>query len=85
MITQSEPKFYDSAYRDAGWSTTLSQLVYVTRVGAEMTQAELAASMGTSQSAIASWESGARIPGVETLERLAVACGKKLHVSIEAD
>ncbi|HLR98261.1 MAG TPA: helix-turn-helix transcriptional regulator [Mycolicibacillus parakoreensis] len=50
-----------------------------------MTQSDLAAAMGTSQSAIASWESGARVPGVETLERLALACGKKLHVSIEAD
>lgn len=81
----NQPQFYDSAYRDAGWSTNLAQLVYITRVGAELTQAELAAAMGTSQSAVAAWESGARTPGVETLERLATACGKHLHISIESN
>ncbi|HTM84447.1 MAG TPA: helix-turn-helix transcriptional regulator [Mycobacterium sp.] len=82
-MSQPEPEFYDSAYRDAGWSTNLGQLVYVTRAGAGLTQTDLATAMGTSQSAIAAWESGARTPGVETLDRLARACGKRLHVSIE--
>ncbi|MGV0634936.1 helix-turn-helix transcriptional regulator [Mycolicibacillus trivialis] len=84
-MTQPEPEFYDSAYRDAGWSTNLGQLVYVTRAGAGLTQSDLADAMGTSQSAIASYESGSRMPGIDTLKRLAEACGKKLHISIETD
>lgn len=79
----AEPEFYDPAYRDAGWSTSLADLVYVTRMGAGLTQAQLAAKMNTSQSAIAAWESGGRVPGVEALERLARACGKRLHISID--
>lgn len=84
-MNQIEPMFYDSAYRDAGWSTNLGQLVYVTRAGAGLTQSDLATAMGTSQSAVAAWESGARTPGVEVLERLAQACGKHLHLSIETN
>lgn len=83
--TEHEPEFYDSAYRHAGWSTNLAELVYVTRMGAGLTQTELADAMGTSQSAIAAWESGSRTPGVDALERLAEACGKRLHLSIETD
>lgn len=82
-MNQPEPEFYDSAYRDAGWSTNLAQLIYITRQGAELTQADLATAMGTSQSAVAAWESGARTPGVEALERIAQACGKHLHISID--
>jgi len=40
--------------------------------------------MGTSQSAIAAWENGARTPGIEALERLARTCGRKLHITITA-
>jgi DNA-binding XRE family transcriptional regulator len=67
--------FDDNAYREAGWAMDLAELVYTTRTKAGLTQTELAAAMGTSQSAVAAWENGARTPGVETLERLARACG----------
>jgi transcriptional regulator with XRE-family HTH domain len=40
--------------------------------------------MGTSQSAVAAWENGARTPGIDALERLAAACGKRLHITITA-
>ena len=83
MGQEQAPEFYDPAYRDAGWSTNLADLVYVTRMGAGLTQSELAARMNTSQSAVAAWESGARTPGVEALERLAQACDKHLHISID--
>ena len=56
------------------------------RLRAGLSQAELAKLMRTSQSAVAAWESGARTPGVEALERLAraCACGKHLHIAIGA-
>jgi DNA-binding transcriptional regulator YiaG len=83
-LTDAEREIYNSAYREAGWAMELAELVYRTRTEAGLTQTELAAAMGTSQSAIAAWENGARTPGVEALERLARACGKTLHINIGA-
>ena len=83
-MTDAEREVYDTAYREAGWAMDLAELVYTTRTQAGLTQAELSAAMGTSQSAVAAWESGARTPGVEALERLARACGKHLHIAIGA-
>lgn len=71
--------------REAGWPMTLAGLVYETRAGAGMTQAQLAAALETSQSAVAAWENGSRAPTVEALERVARACGKRLHISIDVD
>lgn len=83
-MTDAERQIYDTAYAEAGWAMELAELVYTTRTQAGLTQAQLAAAMGTSQSAIAAWENGARTPGIEALERLARACGRKLHISIGA-
>jgi DNA-binding transcriptional regulator YiaG len=83
-MTDAERQIYDTAYAEAGWAMELAELVYATRTQAGLTQAELAAAMGTSQSAIAAWENGARTPGIEALERLARACGRKLHITIGA-
>ncbi|HUH71402.1 MAG TPA: helix-turn-helix transcriptional regulator [Mycobacterium sp.] len=83
-MTDAEREIYDTAYADAGWAMELAELVYTTRTQAGLTQAQLAAAMGTSQSAIAAWENGARTPGIEALERLARACGRKLHITITA-
>ncbi|MCP9276326.1 helix-turn-helix domain-containing protein [Mycolicibacterium sp. CAU 1645] len=62
----------------------LAELVYAARTEAGLTQTQLAAAMGTSQSAVATWENGARTPGIDALERLAAACGKRLHITITA-
>jgi DNA-binding transcriptional regulator YiaG len=83
-MTDAEREVYDAAYREAGWAMDLAELVYTTRTEAGLTQTELATAMGTSQSAVAAWENGARTPGVEALERLANACGKHLHITIGA-
>jgi DNA-binding transcriptional regulator YiaG len=83
-MTDDERQIYDTAYAEAGWAMELADLVYSTRTQAGLTQVELAAAMGTSQSAIAAWENGARTPGIEALERLARACGGKLHITIGA-
>lgn len=47
-----------------------------------MTQAELARGAGTTQSAIARWESGRVSPTIETLARVVEACGLSLNISL---
>ncbi len=54
------------------------------RLRAGLSQAELAARMGTSQSAIARLESGQTLPSVKTLLRYADATGSKFHVRLSA-
>jgi uncharacterized protein len=51
------------------------------RIGAGMTQAQLAARIGTTQSAIARLESGTTKPTVETLSRLADALGLGFEIA----
>lgn len=53
------------------------------RSRANLTQAELAEKMGTSQSAIARLESGKAKPTLATLRRLAKATGMRLKISLE--
>lgn len=47
-----------------------------------LTQGEIAAKMGTTQSVIARLESGKATPSIKTLEKYAQATGKHLHFSI---
>ncbi len=54
-------------------------LMRLARITAGLTQSELASRMGTSQSAVARWESGAVSPSVETFDRLLRACGFQLE------
>lgn len=53
------------------------------RIDAGMTQAELAKKSGVRQSNISRIESGAVIPRLDTLEKLAQAMGKKLKITME--
>lgn len=50
---------------------------------AGLTQRELAARAGTSQSAVARYERARSIPDIETLQRLLEACGYELRWSLE--
>jgi transcriptional regulator with XRE-family HTH domain len=70
---------------EAGLSLDLPDLIFETRVGAGMNQAQLAAALGTSQAAVDAWESGADVPRVDVLARLAQVCGKRLHIRIDVD
>jgi transcriptional regulator with XRE-family HTH domain len=70
---------------EAGLSMDLGELVFETRVGADMTQAQLATALDTDQSTVAAWESGDQVPQVDELDRLAQVCGKRLHISIDVD
>lgn len=54
-------------------------LIRHARREAGLTQAELARRAVTSQSAVAAYESGAKTPNVETLERLLRAAGQRLE------
>jgi phage-related protein/DNA-binding XRE family transcriptional regulator len=54
------------------------------RLRAGLSQAELAARMGTSRSAIARLESGQTLPSTKTLLRYARATGSKVHVRLSA-
>jgi len=50
------------------------------RTAAGLSQAELAERAGTSQPALARYETGTTLPTLPTLERLVAACGKRLEV-----
>jgi predicted transcriptional regulator len=54
------------------------------RLRAGLSQAELAARMGTSQSTIARLESGQTLPSTKTLLRYAEATGSKVKVRLSA-
>ncbi len=54
------------------------------RLRAGLSQSELAARMGTSQSTIARLESGQTLPSTKTLLRYARATGNKFHVRLSA-
>jgi predicted nucleotidyltransferase/DNA-binding XRE family transcriptional regulator len=58
-----------------------SELIREARRAAGLTQHELARRAATSQSAIAAYESGGKVPTVETLERLLRAAGQRLGSS----
>lgn len=50
------------------------------RLGADLSQVELAARAGTSQPTLARYETGAALPTLPTLERLLAACGRRLEI-----
>jgi predicted transcriptional regulator len=54
------------------------------RLRAGLSQAELAARMGTSQSTIARLEGGQTLPSTKTLLRYAEATGSRFHVRLSA-
>jgi predicted nucleotidyltransferase/DNA-binding XRE family transcriptional regulator len=50
------------------------------RSNADLSQVDLAARAGTSQSALARYETGTSLPTLPTLERLLAACGRRLEI-----
>lgn len=58
----------------------VAALIRRIRAGAGLSQAELAECAGTSQPALARYETGATLPTLPTLERLVSACGRRLQV-----
>jgi ribosome-binding protein aMBF1 (putative translation factor) len=84
QLGPDEREVFDEAYATAALAMELAEMVYRARESAGLTQTELARRMGTTQSAIAAIEAGARTPTVELLERLARACGGRLTIRIDA-
>lgn len=81
-MTDSEKAAYHEAYDEAALAHDLATLVYDARIGAGVTQAELARRMGTHQSVIARLENGGGVPSIPTLDRLARALGMHLQIAV---
>lgn len=62
----------------------VASLLRDTRIRAGLSQRELAERAGTSQPAIARYESGAVEPSLSTLSRLITACGYQLRLETDA-
>ena len=71
---------YDSMADEFG----LARELIAARVRAGLTQAELAARMGTTQSVVARLESGVQLPSVKTLLRFAKATGARPIIKLLA-
>lgn len=56
-------------------------LIREARIARGLTQAQLAATARTSQAAVSAYESGARVPSLDTLVRLLAAAGARLTVA----
>jgi transcriptional regulator with XRE-family HTH domain len=77
-----EPGFREG-YDSLDEEFSVASLLIAARTRTNLTQAELAEKMGTSQSTIARLESGAAKPSLSTLRRLAQATGMRLKISLE--
>ncbi len=76
-----DPEFA-AAYAEAEAEHSVIEAMLGARIAAGLTQAEVAARAGTTQSAIARLEGGAVSPTVETLRKYAKAVGKRLKVEM---
>ncbi|WP_139334493.1 helix-turn-helix domain-containing protein [Mycobacterium colombiense] len=83
VMAMTEPNAMD--IHEAGLALDLPDLIFETRAGAGMNQAQLAEALGTTHEAVAAWEDGTEVPRVDVLERLAQVCGKRLHIRIDVD
>lgn len=61
----------------------VDELIRSNREKQSLTQAELAARSGTSQSTLSRYEAGQAIPTIATLERLLAACGSTLELQAQ--
>ena len=75
------PGFAD-AYAEADAEYLLIESLIQARSAANLTQAELARRIGTTQSAIARLEGGRVSPSISTLRRYAEATGTRLNVGL---
>lgn len=76
-----DPEFA-AAYAEADAEYSVIEAMIAARTAAGLTQAEVAARAGTTQSAIARLEGGSVSPTVETLRKYAKAVGKRLKVEM---
>ena len=74
---------YREAYEELGLEYTVARALIEARTRAGFSQAELAARMETTQSAVAGMESGRTRPSMRTLEKVARATGTRLRIHSE--
>ena len=74
---------YRAAYDEQGPEFELALALIEARVGAGLTQAQLAERMKTTQSVVARLEGGRVHPSTKTLGRVAQATGTRLKISFE--
>jgi ribosome-binding protein aMBF1 (putative translation factor) len=75
----SEPAYLEAARQVAAYEA-LARMVIRCRMDRDLSQAQLAELVGTSNSAISRLESGAHRPNVETLQKLAHAFKRQLVI-----
>jgi ribosome-binding protein aMBF1 (putative translation factor) len=75
---------YREAYEALDAEFALARTLLRARLDADLTQAEVARRMGTTESAVSRLESGRLAPSTRTLERYARATGHTLRISLEA-
>ncbi len=81
---EKDPKF-TAAYDALEDEFALAGALIEARSKADMTQEQVAAAMGTTQTVIARLESGRTMPSTRTLERFAKATGMRLRISFEPE
>lgn len=74
-----------AAYADLEPGFAIARELIAARTRAGLSQAQVAARMGTSQSTVARLESGRALPSVRTLARYASATGSRVVVKLEVD
>ena len=74
---------YRRAYDDLDFEFALARSLIAARVGAGLTQAQLAERMETTQSVVARLESGRGRPSTRTLETFARSTGTRLRIALE--
>ena len=74
---------YQAAYDALQPEFELARSLIKARMGAGLTQAQLAERMETTQSVVARLESGRVHPSTRTLEKVAQSTGTKLRISFE--
>lgn len=76
---------FRSEYAKADAEYAVIEALIRSRVDANLSQAELASKLGTTQSSIARLEGGGVSPSLTTLRRYAAATGSRLKVSLERE
>jgi ribosome-binding protein aMBF1 (putative translation factor) len=74
---------YKDAYEALDEEFALVSALINARMRAQLTQAEIASRMGTTESAVSRLESGRIKPSTRTLERYAKATGHRLSIQLE--
>jgi transcriptional regulator with XRE-family HTH domain len=66
-------------------SAGTADLIRDARLAAGLTQADLARRIRTTQSVVSRWERGGDEPRLSSLERILLACGRRLAITVEND